>query len=147
MNWVARVAVVGSLVVGVSLPAIAQSCSPLRVVGGAGRTSILKKVSQPGVPGAPDNWNTDFSVNGRARRYVATIRAKNKGNYKIAVYLKYRDNSADKVREEQISLRDNQVVTISGAPRTNDTPYQVNVFVGGTLVVGNSYTTAVSACY
>jgi hypothetical protein len=146
MNWVAKVAVV-SLIVGVSSPAIAQTCSPLRVVGGAGKTFILKKVSQPGVPGAPDNWNTDFSVNGRATRYVATVRAKNEGNYKIAVYLKYPNKSADKIYEDQVSLRNNQVVSFSGSPRTNQTPYQVNVFVGGTLVVGNSYTTAVSACY
>ncbi|UBF28215.1 hypothetical protein K9N68_10210 [Kovacikia minuta CCNUW1] len=146
MNWVAKVAV-ASLIFGIGSPAIAQTCSPLRVVGAVGKTSITKKVSQPGIPGAPDNWNTDFATNSRASRYVANVRAKNEGNYKIAVYLKYPNNTADKVFENEVPLKNNQLFTVSGSPRANQTPYQVNVFVGGTLVVGNTYTAAASACY
>ncbi|MGA7937117.1 MAG: hypothetical protein WCA35_26435 [Kovacikia sp.] len=147
MNWVTSITV-ATLIAGVGLPAIAQTCNPLRVVGGQGKTYIQKKVSQPGLPGAPDNWNTDFVVNSRASRYVATIRAKNEGDYKIAVYLKYPNNSADKIFDQQVSLKNNQAFTVpGGSPRTSQTPYQVNVFVGGTLVVGNSYSATVSACY
>ncbi len=116
-------------------------------MGGKGQYYITKSVSQPGVPGAPDNWNTDFSVGGRASRYVATIRAKNKGDYRVAMYLKYPNNSSDKVFDQTVSFRDNQSFSVTGVPRTNQTPYQVNVFVGGTLVVGNSYRLAASACY
>lgn len=129
----------------------APVCTPLKVVGGGG-TTVSKKISPPGAPlpygqKLRNNWNTDFVVASPATSFVADIVAKNLGKYKIVMYLKYADNTADKVFEQEVSLQDNQTYTVQGRPRrANLTPYQVNLFIGGIPVVGNSYTATVSGC-
>jgi hypothetical protein len=63
------------------------------------------------------------------------------------MYLKYNDGTADKVYDQTATLAKNRALTISGTRRLNANPYQVNLFVGGIPVVGNSYTAAVAGCY
>lgn len=151
MKWLARVAIAGALCAVSSpanLPATAQSCSALRVVGGTG-TQVLKTVSPPGAEVLRNNWNTDFTVPSTQsyRRFVATVRPRNEGEYQIKMYLKYNDGTADKVYDQTATLAKNRALTISGTRRLNANPYQVNLFVGGIPVVGNSYTAAVAGCY
>jgi hypothetical protein len=130
--------------------AAAPVCTPLKVVGGQG-TTVSKKISPPGAPlpygqKLRNNWNTDFAVAAPATTFVANILVKNLGKYKIAMYLKYADNTSDKVFEQEVSLQDNQQYTVRGSKRPDTSPYQVNLFVGGVPVVGNSYTASVSGC-
>lgn len=147
---------IASAVVFISLCSFSSSvtaapvCTPLKVVGGVG-TTITKEISAPGVPlpyglKKSDNWNTDFEVTSSATTYVADIVAKNLGNYRISMYLKYPDNTSDKVFDQDVSLQNNQKYTIRGSKRTNMSPYQVNLFVGGIPVVGNSYTATIYGC-
>ncbi len=72
--------------------------------------------------------------------------SKSRGEYKIAVYLKYANSAPDKVFEQDVALQDNDVLVVSGSPRTDQTPYEVNVFVGGNLAAGNRYVASASAC-
>ncbi|MGA7932821.1 MAG: hypothetical protein WCA35_04515 [Kovacikia sp.] len=162
MNKVASTVLV-SLIVSFGLSAIAdtnipltvldapeqipgQTCSPLAVVDAPGATSIRKSVSQVGFPWLRANWNTDFAMNHRASRYVASIQAKSKGDYKIAVYLKYPNQPADKIFEQNVALDSNDVLVVTGYPRRDQTPNQVNIFVGGALAAGNDYIASAVAC-
>lgn len=147
MNWLGKTVLIGS-VVCLGLPANAQSCPLLRVVEGKGAYSVQKKVSAASTPLSPSNWNTDFAVPGgqRFRYYAATVRAKNGGNYNIQMNLKYANGSSDKVFDKKVSLKDGEALNLSGSPRLNAEPYQVNVVVGGIPVTGNSYTVAASGC-
>ncbi|WP_421654749.1 hypothetical protein [Leptothermofonsia sp. ETS-13] len=131
----------------VTLSVRAQTCTPLKVVGGTG-TQIQKTVSPPGAEIVRNNWNTDFAVPSTAsfRRYIATILPKNGGEYTVQVSLKYNDNSADKVFDQTLKLPQNRSYRITGSPRLNANPYQVNLFVGGLSAVGNSYTASVVGC-
>ncbi len=132
----------------------AQSCTPLEVVDSMDPkmpNEVQKKVSPPGSPlpagqNFRNNWNTDFAVNNRARRYIAKVVAINGGKYRVAMHFKYPNNTSDKIYEQTLTLKDGKSVTISGAPRTNQTPYQVNLLVGGVPVVGNAYRASVSGC-
>lgn len=147
MNWLGKTMVV-SAVVCLGLPATAQTCRLLRVVEGKGAYSIQKKVSAASTPVSPSNWNTDFVVPSgqRFRTYAASIRAKNAGNYNIQMNLKYANGTSDKVYDKKMALKDNQVLNLSGSPRSNTRPYQVNVVVGGIPVTGSSYTVVASGC-
>jgi len=130
------------------LPAQAQVCTPLQVVG-ANRSQVEKKVSVPGAgPIARNNWNTDFAIpSGRAySSYVATIAPRNGGDYSVAMNLKYANDSVDKVFDEKINLKEGQPFRIKGSPRINSRPYQINLSVGGVEVVGNSYILTVAGC-
>lgn len=135
-------------VVCLEMSANAQSCRSLRVVEGKGATSVAKKVSAASTPVSPSNWNTDFVVPSEQRfsRYTAPVRAKNGGNYNIQMNLKYANRTSDKVYDSKVSLKDNEALNISGSPRLNADPYQINVVVGGIPVTGNAYTVAVSGC-
>ncbi len=132
----------------------AQSCTPLEVVDTVDPkmpNEVQKKVSPPGSPlpagqNFRNNWNTDFAVNNRARRYIAKVVAINGGKYRVAMHFKYPNNTSDKIYEQTLTLKDGKSVTISGAPRTNQTPYQINLLVGGVPVVGNAYRASVSGC-
>lgn len=147
LKWLGTTMVVGA-VACLGLSADAQSCRLLKVVEGKGAYSVQKKVSAASTPVSPSNWNTDFVVPSgqRFRYYAATVRAKNKGNYSIQMNLKYPNGTSDKVYDSKISLKDNEALNISGSPRLNAEPYQVNVVVGGIPVTGNAYTAAVSGC-
>lgn len=132
----------------ISTPVSAQTCTPLRVVGGTGNR-VEKTVSVPGAgPIARDNWNTDFSIPGNAAysAYAATITPKNKGTYSIQMNLKYPNGSVDKVYDQKLELAERKPLNIRGSSRIYSKPYQVNLSVGGVEVVGNTYTAAVSGC-
>ncbi|MBD2021327.1 hypothetical protein H6F43_14190 [Leptolyngbya sp. FACHB-36] len=146
MRSLGKLVVIGA-VVCTGLPVNAQVCTPLRVVEGTG-TQVQKKVSVPGTPTSRSNWNTDFAVpSGRSfSRYVATIRPANTGQYDVQMFLKYPNNTADKVFDQRASYRERNSYTIPGSPRLNANPYQINVFVGGVGAVGNTYTLSVAGC-
>lgn len=133
-------------------PTIAQSCTPFPVVGGEG-TEVKKTVSVPGIPGPfglqiNNNWNTDFAISPlkKYRRYIIKFTAESEGEYTIRVYLKYSDNTADEVYNQKNSLTPGQSLNITGSPRTEEIPYQVNVFVGEVESVGKSYIISVDGC-
>lgn len=126
----------------------AQTCTPLKVIGGQG-TQAKKTVSPPGTPVSRNNWNTDFAVPSGIRftRYVATIVPGSTAEYNVSVYLKYSNNTDDKIYDQgSIKLTQNQPLTVSGAPRADSSPYQVNVRIGNIETVGRSYTASVVAC-
>ncbi|WRH66865.1 MAG: hypothetical protein RSE13_25780 [Planktothrix sp. GU0601_MAG3] len=140
----------------ISLSANAQTCTSLAVVKGDG-TSVTKQVSAPNlgtIPRIPvgyrGNWDTDFVVpnNATFTEYIATIQSlsNDPGIFKIKMYLKYPDDTADQVFEGDIPLDQNQSQQISGTPRSDSQPYQVNVNVGGVKVLGYSYTLSVQGC-
>lgn len=140
--------VVISAIALISTPVSAQTCSPLRVVGGNG-TRVQKTVSVPGAgPITRDNWNTDFAIPGNSSysAYAATITPQNKGTYSIQMNLKYPNGTVDKVYDQKIELAEKKPLNISGSSRIYGKPYQVNLSVGGVEVVGNTYTAAVSGC-
>jgi hypothetical protein len=124
-----------------------QSCIPLQVVGG-NATQVQKKVSLPGAIASRSNWNTDFVVPGNQtfQRYVATIEPLNRAKYSVQMFLKYSNGTADQVYNQTATLPQNQAFTISGAPRVDASPYQVNVSVGGVQALGNTYKLSVSGC-
>ncbi len=139
-----------------SLSVNAQTCTPLAVVKGEG-TSVTKKVSAPNVGNVPripagyrGNWDTDFIVpnNANFTEYIATIQSLSNdvGTFQVKMYLKYADDTADRVFDGGIQLDPNQQQQISGAPRPNNQPYQVNVNVGGIKALGYSYTLSVAGC-
>lgn len=146
MIWLGTAIVIGAIV-ATGLPVSAQTCTPLRVVEGAG-TQVQKKVSIPGTPTSRSNWNTDFAIPGGRgfSRYVATIVPVNGGNYTIQMFLKYPNKTSDKAYDNTVTLRDNQSLQISGSPRLNADPYQINLSVGGVPVVGNTYRVSVVGC-
>ena len=140
----------------VSLSVNAQTCTPLTVVKGEG-TSVTKKVSAPNdgtnprIPvGYRGNWDTDFIVpnNATFTEYIATIQSlsNDTGTFQIRMYLKYADDTADQAFEGNIQLDPNQSQQISGTPRPDSQPYQINVNVGGIKALGYSYTLSVEGC-
>jgi hypothetical protein len=152
MNWITKIAVASTIALSglpfsAQSPVQAQSCTPLRVVEGTG-TQVEKTVSLPGTLTTRSNWNTDFSVpNGRSfRRYVATFTPRNSGNYTVQMSLKYANNTSGEVYDQTATFEQGRSYTISGAPRLNATPYQVNVSVGGVPVTGNTYILSVAGC-
>lgn len=135
-------------------PAQADSCVPLRVVGGEG-TQVRKEVSVPGTIGSRSNWNTDFEVPGGTyfSRYQVNIWSVKDNDYDVKVFLKYSDDTADNSYDRsnfpipsvektggQPSLK------ISAQPRRGEQPFQVNALVGGTNAVGSNYTVAAYGC-
>jgi hypothetical protein len=130
-------------------PAIAQrNCTPLEVVG-AFETNIEKTVSPPSTGITQSNWNTDFVVsdNYDADRFFARIVAEDAGEYDIEVYLKYPDDTADEVfNEEAVDLEAGESIIIPAYPRVSQDPYQVNVEVGGIQALGHTYWVSVEGC-
>lgn len=141
-----------STIVYANPPAIAQTtgqvCIPLQVVSGNG-TQVRKRVSLPGTLTSRSNWNTDFVVPGNEafRRYVAAIEPLNRGKYHIQMFLKYSNSTADKVYDQAVTLPHKQEFVVSGAPRIDTSPYQVNLSIGGVSALGNTYRATVSGCY
>ncbi|MBL1175249.1 hypothetical protein [Pantanalinema sp. GBBB05] len=64
----------------------------------------------------------------------------------MQVHLKYNDNTADTIYNQVIELPERQAFALTGVPRANANPYQVNLQVGGIPVIGNSYRISVSGC-
>ncbi|MBR8831799.1 MAG: hypothetical protein N5P05_002338 [Chroococcopsis gigantea SAG 12.99] len=137
------------------LPLKAQTCTPLSLVGGEGN-QVTKTVSQPTIPGplgvkiTRNNWNTDWAVPGGKvfRRYVATITAVDGGTFDIRVFLKYSDQSADEIfNQNETELVIGRPLTVEGTPRSaKEQPFGVNIFVNGLASIGRTYTASVKAC-
>ncbi|MBM0743625.1 hypothetical protein JOY44_18730 [Phormidium sp. CLA17] len=128
--------------------ATAQSCTALAVVDGKG-TQAQKSVSPPGTGITRNNWSTDFVVPSSQsfRRYVVRIVPKNGGEYDIAMFLKYNNDTADKAFVRTLKLPEGKPYNIQGPARPNATPYQVNASVGGLRAIGNTYTVSALGCY
>ncbi|MEB3279984.1 MAG: hypothetical protein VKK42_13805 [Lyngbya sp.] len=145
-----------ALLFSFSLPVNAQTCTPLAVVKGDG-TSVTKRVSPPNagilpvVPvGYRGNWDTDFAIAGNAsyNYFVATIKSASEdpAEFKIQMFLKYSDGTADRVFNDRVTLQPNESQQMTGQPRSGDFPYQVNLNVGGGDAIGHSYTIWVEGC-
>lgn len=131
---------------GLTLPAQAQSCQALPVVGGQG-TDVEKTISTPSLGVFRNNWDTDFAAADiPAQRYIASIEAEDGGEYSIEMYLKYADGTADEVYNDIVGLSVGETLEISGTRRLSDQPYQINLSVGGISAVGNAYEASVVAC-
>jgi hypothetical protein len=133
-------------------PALAETCTPLAVVKGEG-TQVKKTVTLPSIPLGigrlfNTNWNTDFVIpsNAAYKKYVATLIPEDSGTYSIRMNLKYSDGTHDQSYNSKPKLTANQILKLSGNPRINEQPYQVNIFVGDTDSVGKSYQVSVSGC-
>jgi hypothetical protein len=136
--------------------AIAETCIPLRVLGGEGALQ-RKEVSVPSVPFIPfvpfvrinNNWNTDFAVPGGRvfDYYIATITPEGNVTYGMEMHLKYSNKTADKFFDRTENLREGQQFKIVASSRPNNAPYEVNVLVGGVdNALGTHYTLLVEAC-
>ncbi|WP_225902708.1 hypothetical protein [Pseudanabaena sp. PCC 6802] len=126
----------------------ARNCRPLEVVGGAG-TVVEKKITPGGTLLTNDNWNTDFAVPSGTNfnLYTATITPKDNANYAIKLFLKYSNNTLDKFYDQTTPLKKGKPLVITGEPRARESPYQINVLVGGLEAIGTEYLLTVSGCY
>ncbi len=124
-------------------------CVPLKVVG-SGLYAVNKSISVPATGIVGNNWNTDFAVPSRNnfRSYVARVQTPRNGQYDLKLVLKYPDGSS-RVAYEQAAraMGVNDSFRMTARPRSmRKEPYQVNLLVGGTTVVGNTITATVSGC-
>ena len=136
-----------------------QTCVPLTVVGGRrGQTRVEKKVNQPTIPGpfgirfTRNNWNTDWLVPSpeRFERFVATITPEGEGSesFNIRMHLKYSDETVDELfNAKKYDIGPDKPLEITALPRQNRQPYQVNLYVGGLINVGDRYSATVQGCY
>ncbi len=134
-----------------------EICTPLEAIGGTG-TVQTKTVSPPGVPFIPfvpfvswtNNWNTDFAVPGGKifRRFVVKITPRSNATYGVEVNLKYSNGTYDQAYKQTIQLVAGSTLELSGVPRPDDLPYQVNVLVGGMEggASGSTYDLGVFGC-
>lgn len=139
---------VGSNLAVTTAPAIAQTCTPLTVVG-TSQTEVQKTVSPISFLVTSTNWNTDFVVPSGANftSYVATITSQEGTTYDIDVNLKYNDDTIDQaysVRETELTVGESRQIDVS--PRVGEQPYQVNLRVGGIEAADNVYTASVVGC-
>jgi hypothetical protein len=145
-----------ALLLGIMVPVSAQTCTPLAVVKGEG-TSVTKRVSPPNAQTIPKlpvgyrgNWDTDFVVpfNTNFKEYIAIIRSESTeaAQYRIKMYLKYSDDTADETFNEAVQLQPGQSTEVISRPRSGNQPYQINVNVGGYESIGYSYTLSVEGC-
>ncbi|MGF1570931.1 MAG: hypothetical protein ACFCVD_23125 [Nodosilinea sp.] len=134
-----------------ALAAQAQTgtCTPLAVVDASSQTEVNKKVSIPGFLVNSSNWNSDFVIpsDSSFNRFVVSIVSRVGTTYDIAVNLKYSDDTVDHAYQENgVTVPLGEPFTIQAAARTGQTPYQVNILVGGTNSVDNEYTASVQGC-
>ncbi len=128
-------------------PPVQAECREFWPVGGS--TPVVRKtVSPSGTLITADNWNTDFAVPGdRPDRTIrATITAEQTAPFALKLFLKYANNTADKFFENTVRLTANQPLVLTGTPRPQDQPFQVNVFVGGLEAIGSTYRVQVQGC-
>ncbi|MGF1494412.1 MAG: hypothetical protein ACFBSC_18610 [Microcoleaceae cyanobacterium] len=153
-----RLVMMGIILLGLGIdrPVPAQTCTPLQVVRGEG-TSVTKRISPPNagtIPGLPvgyrGNWDTDFLIPGGSNfnSYIAVVRSESTeaASFRVKMYLKYPDDTADKVYNNEVELQPGQSQDISATPRTEVEPYQVNLNIGGYDSIGYSYTASVEGC-
>ncbi len=130
-------------------PTVAQSCTPLEVVGGEG-TDVTKIVSPIGTfIFVNTNWDTDFAVSSTSNytSFVVTMLPEEGEIYDIDVYYKYSDGTADQVYSAAGAvLTEGEPLRISEPDRVDENPFQVNVRIGGIVAEGNRYTVSVQGC-
>lgn len=152
-----RITVLGILasILGMNLPVLAQTCTPVPLVGKPQTNEITKTVAQPTIPGpfgikiTRNNWNTDWAVPGGTTftRYVTTITSSNGGTFDIKLFLKYSDQTEDEFfNNRQTELPAGQPLTIVAYPREQEQPFHVNLFVNGLGSIGQTYTASVVGC-
>ena len=140
----------------------AETCTAFPVVGGENtdETEVTKTVSQPSLPipipgpipipsvGVNNNWNTDFSIIPlkQYKRYIITFTPKDEGEYKVRGYLKYNDNTADEIYNENKNFVAGKVVEMKGVPKEDNIPIQINLFVGDPVSIGKTYTVSAKGC-
>lgn len=144
-----------TLLLGWQIPVLAETCTPIPVVGGEGST-VTKTVSEPTIPTlfgvdiTRNNWNTDWAVpseNNTFRRYLVEVSSNDGGSFDIKMYLKYSDQTADLFFNKQgVNIASNQPLKIEASPRPDAQPYQVNLFIGGVESLGKTYTATVMGC-
>ncbi|WP_373480424.1 hypothetical protein [Geminocystis sp.] len=144
-----------ALMVTVNLPALAETCIPLSLVGGEG-SKVTKTVSQPTIPGpfgitiTRNNWNTDWAIPGgiNFNRFVTTITAPNGGSFNLSLFLKYSDQTSEEVFNKQnVTIDPEKPLIIEKKSAPNDFPFQVNLLLGGIEQIGRTYTASVVGCY
>lgn len=125
---------------------------PLMPVGG-NDPEVVKRVSPPGFLVTRHNWDTDFVVpsNLAFSSFRVNLFFKNGDSYNIAMHLKYNDNSADSFYNKQHTrVSDDQLLQVPAFPRRFGSqtiqPFQVNVRVGNTGTIGNTYIVSVDGC-
>lgn len=138
---------------GVATPFVAQApvqadtCTPLKPVGGQG-FEVRKRIDgRPGGLVVSNNWNTDFIVPGgiRFKYYAVTITAENTANYDISIHFRYPNNTSDTVFQNgSVGLTRWQPWRLELQSPTGRQPFQVNTRIGGTN--GNVYRVRVSGC-
>jgi hypothetical protein len=128
-----------AVLLSLHLPAAAQNCRPLSLLGGEG-SEVTKSVSQPTVPGpfgvtiTRNNWNTDWAVPGAA-------------SFDIRLFLKYSDQTNEEFfNTNGVRIEPDKPLTITATVRANDQPFLVNLFVNGIQHIGNTYTASVVGC-
>ena len=143
---------------GAAPVASAGTCIPLIVVGGDDdQTDVEKEVSTISIPGpfglgVRNNWNTDWTVPlpQQFSRFIGVVEnIDEEGDvFDIGLSLKYADDSADDIfNEAGRTLIPGESVEISAVPEREETPYQVNIYVGGIDNSGSSYRASVQGCY
>lgn len=135
--------------VAIALPARAQQYCQLLQVVGSGDVQVSKSVSPPSTILSKNNWNTDFIVpqGENFSSFIAEIKPEESGEYTIKMFLKYSNNTADKVYDRNaVPLANRQPAIITGNVRTGEQPYQINLLVGGIQASGEPYTAIVRGC-
>ncbi|ASC73903.1 hypothetical protein XM38_048770 [Halomicronema hongdechloris C2206] len=138
----------GVMLAGSAAPAVAQSCTPLSVVGGEG-AEVEKTVSPPSFLVTGNNWNTDFSVPSDTRfsRFIVNFVSQDGTVYDVDVNLKYSNDSVDTPYSvDSLTVMEADPVEIGVNARVGETPYQVNLRVGGIEAEGNTYRASVLGC-
>jgi hypothetical protein len=144
-----------ALMVTINLPAVAETCIPLSLVGGEG-SEVSKTVSQPTIPGpfgitiTRNNWNTDWAIPGgiNFHRFVTTITAPNGGSFNIRMFLKYSDQtSGEFFNQDGVVIDPQKPLIIKAESLPDDFPFQINLFIGGLNQIGNVYTASVVGCH
>ena len=146
---------ISAIFLSVQLPTLAQTCTPLSLVGGQG-SEVTKTVSGPTIPGPfgikikRNNWNTDWAVPGRRKfkSFVGTIVSDNGGSFDIRMFLKYSDQTAEEFfNQNGTRLEPGKPLRIEATPRLQDSPFQVNIFVNGLSAIGLTYRASVVGCF
>lgn len=139
-----------------SQSSMAESCTVFPLVGGKGN-EVTKTVAQPAVPiplpgpmnaSVNNNWNTDFSIIPLKKydQYIIKFTPKNEGTYKVRAYLKYNDNTAKEIYNEESSFPPGETIEIKGETTEDKIPYQMNIFVGDPVSIGKTYTISAMGC-
>ena len=123
------------------LPAAAQNCRPLSLLGGEG-SEVTKTVSQPTVPGpfgvtiTRNNWNTDWAVpGGRSfQRFIVTVSVPRAASFDIRLFLKYSDQTNEEFfNTNGVRIEPDKPLTITATVRANDQPFLVNLFAANPI--------------